>query len=116
MTRILLHEQTLRNTTYQVYKEAEGGFTVESTDRKGATHAQHVEEATVEWLHERLQMRRVNKDEAAEILAGAPLSARVPFGPGWRLNFFAQPVLLVLVALRKAAVAQEGRSFLYTVY
>jgi hypothetical protein len=115
MTRTLLHEETLRNT-YQVYEEAEGGFTVESTDRKGATHAQHVEEATVEWLQEQLRGKRVSKDEAGNILATASLSAKVPFGPGWRINFFAQAVLLVLVALREASVAQEGSSFRYTVF
>ena len=96
-----------------------GGTAITSvvvTDRAGTRHEDRITAETVEWLRDRLRGRQVDRTEAAQALALAPPRLKLPFTHGFKLGYYTQKVLLVLVARKEAGVSKTGRRFIYTIY
>lgn len=103
----------LRNE-HRVYKRADGNYFVESEDRHGAHHGQDVSSDVVDWLALNLAGAITNSERAADLLEWSA-DLDLPYTYGHKLRYFAQDVLLVLVATGRATMAQEGRGFTYRI-
>lgn len=66
----LLLATTLRDD-YEVLARDDGSYAVAAIDRHGTRHEDRVGADVADWLRERLHGRRLDKDEAAEVLAPA---------------------------------------------
>ena len=101
----------LRNE-YHVDRKADT-FRVWSGNKRGAGFGQTVEGKLVRYLANALQGQTVTVPEAESALvkSGLPL----PYKYGHKLNFFAQTVLVVLVATRTASHRRVGRGFEYDI-
>lgn len=88
---------------------------MESTDGKGAIHGNRIPAPAVEYLQAALEGRLVGVEEAASALELVAKQLNLSYTYGYKLNFYAQQVLLVLVALGKANVSKEGRGYQYRV-
>ncbi len=115
MTDRLLLATTLRDD-YEVLAREDGSYAVVAIDRHGTRHEDRVGAEVADWLRERLRGRGIDKDEAAEVLTPAAERLDLPFTYGRKLGFYAQKVLLVLVARGEAGFEKIGRRFIYTVY
>ncbi len=111
--REFLSEFELRNT-HRVFRDG-GDYLVEQEDGRGQLHTTKVGQQTVDYLREALKGERVNAEEAADVLEGAASGLALPYTYGHKLRFYAQSVLLVLVALGDAYLDKEGRGYVYTV-
>lgn len=111
--REFLDEIELRNT-HRVFRDG-GDYLVEQEDRRGQLHATKVSQQTLDYLYEALKGETVNAAEAADVLEGVSSRLALPYTYGHKLQFYAQSVLLVIVALGNAYVEKEGRGYVYTV-
>jgi len=102
---------TLRNK-YRVDREAET-FRVWSANQRGADFGQTVEGKVVRYLANALQGQTVTVPEAERALVKSGFS--LPYRYGHKLHFFAQTVLIVLVATRRASHRPVGRGFEYDI-
>jgi len=102
----------LRNT-YCVECSA-NNFRVSSTSPKGAGYSQLVPEPVVTHFRKIACGQTVTVDEAMRALARSSL--QLPYQYGYKLRFFAQNVLVVLVALGKACQTRVGHRFEYDIY
>jgi len=102
---------TLRNK-YQVHREADT-FRVWSATARGADFGQIVRGEIVRHLAKALQGQTVTVPEAERALlnSGIPL----PYNYGYKLHFFAQNVLIALVATGNASHRRVGRRFEYDI-
>src|SRR5438093_10278734 len=98
---------TLRNE-YHVHREADI-FRVWSATERGADFGQTVDGKIVRYLANALQGQTVTVTEAESTLAKSDLP--LPYKYGHKLHFFAQTVLVVLVATRTASHRRVGRGF-----
>ena len=104
----------LRNT-YRVYREPNGAYLVESEDRHGALHAQRVSAAASDWLGRRLAGAIVTREEAADTLEPVADELGLPYSCGHKLGYYAQDILLTLVAEERATIEKVGRGYNYRV-
>lgn len=109
-----LGEVTLRNT-YRVFEDV-GAYVVEGTDKRGTAYRHTVPSQAVEFLRSAFQGAAVTSQEAATELEPVARGLGLPYHYGYKLNFYAQSVLLVLVARGDAATEKRGRAFHYTVW
>jgi hypothetical protein len=107
----LIGDVRLARRTYKVFRSADG-FLVRSLKPGATTFEEEIPAAVVEWLREHLEGRRVDKDEAAELLKSRGASLSIPYR-GYKLSFYAQTVLVILVASERAVLEQDGRRYLY---
>ncbi len=111
----LLRTVKLRNR-YWVYQEAHG-YRVDQVDRDGQTNSVSIPQSVVDYLYHALEGSRVDAGQAERVLAnvpeGDPLSLQSV--GGCPLEFYAQDVLLVLVALKKATCMNVNHQFIYTI-
>jgi hypothetical protein len=114
MSRRLLREIRLRNL-YQVYELDDGSYSVVNTDGRETRHEQAIKREVAEWLGDALSGGTVDKDEAADLLTDVAKEMGLPYTRGWQLGYYAQRVLLVLVARDEASFRRKGQRFLYTV-
>jgi hypothetical protein len=101
----------LRNE-YHVDREADT-FRVWSITQRGADFGQTVEGKIVRYLASALQGQTVTVPEAENALMKSGLS--LPYKYGHKLQFFAQTVLVVLVATCAASQRRVGRGFEYDI-
>jgi hypothetical protein len=96
----------LRNE-YTVY-ECLDCYEVESANRHGQRFTQEVQFQVVEFMRVRLAGLNVTSDEAAAALELAAKELSLPYAYGHKLKFYAQAVLIVLVALARASHKKVG--------
>ena len=113
LVRKLLAEVKLRNA-YRIYQDG-SGYVVESEDKHGRIYQERVSRETVTYLHDACRGRVVTKEEAADRLERGATSLRLPYTYGFKLQFYTQNVLLVLVALGDAHMEKNGRAYHYEV-
>ncbi|MCD6053570.1 MAG: hypothetical protein K0Q96_762 [Rubrobacteraceae bacterium] len=101
----------LRNP-YEVYQRGDS-YRVVGYSPSGQDHTHRVVGEAVRYLSDKLRRRSVTASEAAEIIR--PMAARfgLTYTYGNQVKYSAQSVLLVLVALGRASVEKDGRSFVY---
>ncbi len=104
----------LRNE-YRVDK-VQSGFVVSSVDTKGQTFSQFFKERVVDSCISVLGEREWKVDEAAFELADVAEEEGWPFSYGYKLKFFVQGLLVILVALGRADYEKVGRAFIYRVH
>lgn len=102
---------TLRRT-YHVDREADT-FHIWSVSERGADFGQTVEGKIVRYLADALQGQTVTVSEAESALLKSRI--RLPYKYGYKRHFFAQSVLVVLVATGSASHRRVGRGFEYDI-
>ena len=107
----LLDRIHLRNP-YEVYQRSDS-YRVVGYSPSGQDHTNRVTGEAVRYLGDRLRRQSVTASQAADVLR--PMAARfgLTYTYGDRVRYSAQAVLLVLVALRRASVDKDGRSYVY---
>lgn len=109
----LLREVELRNL-YRIYDDGDS-YAVVNEDRRGRRYEYEVSQEAVTYLQDRLRGQRVDAAGAARVLGPKAESLKLPCTYGDKLRYSAQHVLLVLVALGKATVVKESRSYIYSI-
>jgi hypothetical protein len=111
----LLLKLTLKDQ-YLIYRDG-GNYRVDQIDRRDQTHSVTIAPKVAGYLYQALRGSSVNVVQARDVLQNAPASVelRLPYTRGTQLGFYAQKVLLVLVALEKASYLKVGRAFIYTI-
>ena len=102
---------TLRND-YHVEREADT-FRVCSATKRGAGFSQTIEGQIVRYLASALHGQTVTVPEAENALLKSGI--KLPYSYGYKLRFFAQTVLIVLVASGNASHRRVGRGFDYDI-
>jgi hypothetical protein len=110
----LLGNVTLRNT-YRVVQASGGDYKVNHKDQRGACYTQDIAAKAVHLVGRQLRGSTVTVSDVEVFLAHAPKSVRGPYDYGYKLHFYAQSVLLVLVATGRASHIKSGRGFEYTI-
>jgi hypothetical protein len=100
---------TLRRT-YHVDREGDT-FRIWSSTERGADFGQTVEGKVIRYLAKALQGQTVTVPEAKSTLLKSGI--RLPYKDGYKLHFFAQSVLIALVASRQASHRKVGNRFEY---
>jgi hypothetical protein len=109
----LLLEVELRNPR-RVFRDG-NSLLVEQTDPHGTKHTDTIPIQLAESLRDALRGQTVNAEEAAEVLRRLDHDD-CPYHYGHKLRYFAQEVLISLVALEKAEFWKEGRKYFYCVF
>jgi hypothetical protein len=104
----------LRNT-HRVYRDGRGGYLVEQEDAHGVQHTQRVSQEATDWLGSHLAGSVTTRQEAAELLETVAQDLQLPFSYGYKLGYYAQDILLTLVAEGRATVDKVGRGFEYRI-
>jgi hypothetical protein len=100
---------------HRVYRDGRNGFFVEIEDGHGATHTNHVSAEASDWLGRRLAGSTTTRKEAAGLLEPVADELGLPFQYGYKLDYYAQDILLTLVAEGRATVERAGRGYEYRV-
>jgi hypothetical protein len=106
-------EVTLRKP-YEVYRVGDE-YQVERNVRPGTTYVTKAPKSHVERLAKLLMGRTTGTDEVANAIRSSIPHDDLPYAYGYKLRFYAQSALIVLVALGIARKVKEGRRFLYSV-
>lgn len=109
----LLGEVTLRNPR-RVFADG-ATFVVESEDRRGAVYRTRVPTSVVAALHTIVGGQEVSAAEAADLLEPVARELGIPYTYGHKLRFYAQDVLIVLIARGDATLRKLGREYRYSV-
>jgi hypothetical protein len=110
----LIGKVVLRNA-YQVRMDSEGDYKVAHKDARGAEYVQDVAARVVAYVKKQLAGKTVTVADAKSLLDDAPPSLGLPYLYGYKLHFYSQSVLIVLVATRQATYAKCGQRYDYTV-
>ena len=97
---------------YRVDREADM-FRVSSANKRGADFGQIVEGRIVRYLAKALEGQTVTVPEAETALRKSGI--KLPYSYGYKLHFFAQNALIVLVAIGNASHRRIGRGFEYDI-
>lgn len=111
----LMGTVTLRNP-YRVGLNSNGDYKVTSKSSRGAGYSQEVAATVVDYVYKQCRGRTVTVADAKDLLEHAPKTLRGPFDYGYKLQFYAQDVLLVLVAIGRASYLKCGSRFEYTIF
>ena len=103
----------LRNRR-DIYRDG-SEFLIVQKDRRGREYSQSIPPFVVDYLFPQLKGKRVIREDAQEILEPKAAEFNLPYHYGHQLGYYAQDVLLVLVALGKATMTKEGRRYLYSI-
>jgi hypothetical protein len=101
----------LRNE-YRVSRTS-GGYDVTAVDRHDVRHTLVVALKFVQLVRRALRGNEVGVPDAATVLSESELD--LPYSYGHKLNYFAQAVLVALVACDAATHRKAGRKFVYTI-
>lgn len=105
----------LRNSR-RIYYQGDS-YLVEQVNprREQTTYSCDIPDKVVEYLYNELKGRQVRKEDASTVLHRVANQLNLPFTYGRQLDFYAQEVLVVLVALGQAILTKEGRAYFYTI-
>lgn len=107
-------EVQLRNL-HRVYREEEN-YRVDGIGTRQQIYSKQIKSDVAEYLCSKLIGHKVTSAEAADVLRSVVEQFNLPYNYGHNLSYYAQEVLVVLVALGKAGVKKEGRGYLYTIW
>lgn len=102
----------LRNS-HRVYY-LEDSYRVEQINPK-KTYSYDIPDKAVEYLYNKLKGRKVTPKDASTVFNPVAKNFNLPFTYGHQLDFYAQEVLVVLVALGQASLSKEGRAYFYII-
>ncbi len=105
----------LRNRRCVYYQDNSYRVEQVNPNREQVTYSYDIPDTAVEYLYNELKGCKVTKTDAARVLQRVAISLELPFTHGWKLDYYAQEALIVLVALGKARLSQEYRSYFYTI-
>lgn len=105
---------TLRNE-HPIF-ESTSGYFVDNVDRNGTVHRVEVPTQAVEFLQEAFTESIVTVDDAFIELEPVAEAFNLPYTYGHKLRFYAQSVLLVLVARGDAACEKRSHTYYYTIH
>ena len=109
----LLGELSLRNAR-RIYASG-SDYRAVQIDRHGAQHGLIVLAGVVDFVARHFSGQTVVvEDVAAQIQAS--FSSRLPYHYGFKLHFYTQDALLVLVATDRADLSRKGPRFYYTIF
>jgi hypothetical protein len=104
----------LRNL-HVVYR-CHDAFEVESVDRNGRRYIERFPFAVAAHVRTTLAGRTVTVEDAANTLELEAIRLDIPYAYGHKLRFYAQSVLIILVACSHASCQKDGRRYRYTVH
>ncbi|MEK0177946.1 MAG: hypothetical protein EAZ78_10165 [Oscillatoriales cyanobacterium] len=102
----------LRNS-HRVYYQQDS-YRVEQINPK-KTYSYDIPDKAVEYLYNKLKGRKVTPKDASTVFNPVAKNFNLPFTYGHQLDFYAQEVLVVLVALGQASLSKEGRAYFYII-
>lgn len=105
----------LRNRRRVYYQENFYRVEQVNPNREQVTYSYDIPDKAVEYLHNELKGYKVTKEDASTVLKPVAKNLNLPYTYGWKLDYYAQETLIVLVALGKARLSQEGRGYFYTI-
>ncbi|WP_377477774.1 MAG: hypothetical protein P2A85_04365 [Microcoleus anatoxicus] len=105
----------LRNS-HRVYYQQDS-YRVEqiNQNREQVTYSYDIPDKAVEYLYNKLKGRKVTPKDASTVFNPVAKNFNLPFTYGHQLDFYAQEVLVVLVALGQASLSKEGRAYFYII-
>lgn len=109
----LLGQISLRND-YEVYEDG-NAYVVTGENRRGQRYECRVLPEAVSYLCRRLQGQRVTAEQAGKAVEPVAERFKLPYTYGDKLRYSGQYVLVAAVALGRATVVKEGRSYVYSV-
>ncbi len=107
----LLGEITLRNK-HRIYGDGQG-FRVVSCKEYGIEHVQVIPSQNIDRLMELSHGRTVTAPQAASLFGACCGDLDLPYTYGYKLQYYVQEMLLVLVATGKATMSKKGRRYVY---
>jgi hypothetical protein len=110
----LIGEVQLRNLR-RIFREG-GNYRVEQIGTREQIYSKQIKNEVVEYLRNKLLNCQVTSEEAANALKPVCNRFNLPYTYGDQLNYYAQEVLVVLVALGKAGIKKKGRGYLYSIW
>ena len=115
MKESLIDEITLRNR-YLVYTSV-SGFNVVQVDKHGDRHQQAFTPEVVDFVADLLDGEEVTVDQVVDTIE--PLAEQevidLPFTHGFKLRFYLQSILIILVATGRAELRKDRRAFIYRI-
>ena len=105
----------LRNS-HRVYYQQDS-YRVEqiNQNREQVTYSYDIPDKAVEYLYNQLKGCKVTPEDASTVLKPVAKNFNLPYKYGHKLDYYAQEVLVVLVALGQAILTKEGRAYFYTI-
>jgi hypothetical protein len=100
---------TLRNE-YHVDRSADT-YRIRNFTKRSAEFGQSVEGCVLRYMAKTLEGQTVTVEDAEEVLRKSGL--QLPYGYGYKLHFYAQNVLVALVASGQASHSKTGNRFEY---
>ncbi len=108
-------EVELRNSRRVYYQEDSYRVEQINPNREKVTYSDDIPDKAVEYLYNQLKGRKVTPKDASTVLQAVAKNFNLPYNYGHKLDYYAQEVLVVLVALGKASLSKEGRGYFYTI-
>lgn len=105
----------LRNSRRVYYLEDFYRVEQVNPNREQVTYSYDIPDKAVEYLYNQLKGRKVTKKDASTVLKPVAKSLNLPYSYDHQLDYYAQEVLVVLVALGKASLSKEGRGYFYSI-
>jgi len=105
----------LRNSRRVYYLEDFYRVEQVNPNREQVNYSYDIPDKVVEYLYNQLKGRKVTKKDAFTVLNPVAKQLNLPFTNGYKLDYYAQEALVVLVALGKASLSKEGRAYFYTI-
>ena len=110
----LLDIINLRNV-YRIYAEGED-YRVVQQDKHGDEHSRTIPSNVVDYVQKEFMGSRISAEEASLALEKVGDEFNLPYTYGYKLQYYAQSVLLVLIARGDASLEKKGRGHLYTIH
>jgi len=105
----------LRNTR-EIFQE-NSKFKVKYKKKSGETYSTLIEKRLIDYVFKKFSGREFIVEDVENLLSKRDIQERfnIPFKFGYKLHFYAQEVLVILIALNKATLEKHGRRFYYQI-
>jgi hypothetical protein len=113
MPREFVGSLELRNPR-NVFRDGDWYF-VEATDRNGKAYTERIPLAAVARVSDALKGRTAVVEDAVGVVSECASELSLPYTHGYKLHYYAQDILLVLVATGRASLKRKGRRFHYRI-
>ena len=108
-------EVELRNSRRVYYQEDSYRVEQINPNREQVTYSDDIPDKAVEYLYNQLKGCKVTPKDASTVLQAVAKNFNLPYNYGHKLDYYAQEVLVVLVALGKVSLSKDGRRYFYTI-